>query len=76
MIIHWPDKFYHTSEDTPDKVSPDSLARSGALAAIYAYWLAAAGPAEAEWLGHLMVARFAAQAGREAAATGEKLALL
>lgn len=67
MIIHWPDKFYHTSEDTPDKVSPDSLARSGALAATYAYWLACAGADEAEWLGHLMASRFATWAGRAAA---------
>ncbi len=74
MLIHWPDKFYHTSADTPDKVSPDSLARSGALAAVYAYWLATAGPAEAAWLGHLMASRFAAQAGREAAAAAESLA--
>ena len=27
MIIDWPDKFYHTSADTPDKVSPNALAR-------------------------------------------------
>ena len=76
MINDWPDKFYHTSADTPDKVSPAALARSGALAALYAYWLAVAGPADAAWLGHLMVSRFAAQAGQEAAATGEKLATL
>lgn len=67
MLIHWPDKFYHTSEDTPDKVSPDSLARSGALAAVYAYWLASAGADEAAWLGHWMAARFDAWAGRAAA---------
>ena len=36
MLIHWPDKFYHTSADTPDQVSADSLGRSGALAATYA----------------------------------------
>ena len=76
MINDWPDKFYHTSADTPDKVSPAALARSGALAALYAYWLAAAGPADAAWLGHLMVSRFAAQAGQEAAAAVEKLATL
>jgi len=76
MINDWPDKFYHTSADTPDKVSPAALARSGALAALYAYWLAVAGPADAAWLGHLMVSRLAAQAGQEAAATGEKLATL
>ena len=76
MINDWPDKFYHTSADTPDKVSPAALARSGALAALYAYWLAAAGPTDAAWLGHLMVSRFAAQAGQEAAAAAEKLASL
>ncbi|MGE5602368.1 MAG: DUF4910 domain-containing protein [Nitrososphaerales archaeon] len=66
MLIQWPDRFYHTSEDTPDKVSPDSLARSGSLAATYAYWLATAGAAEAEWLAHLMVSRFTGWAGRAA----------
>lgn len=65
MLIQWPDKFYHTSADTPDKVSPDSLARSGALATIYAYWLATAGAAEAVWLGHLMVARHQAEASKD-----------
>ena len=27
MIIHWPDRFYHSSHDTPDKCDPRSLAR-------------------------------------------------
>lgn len=71
MLIQWPDTFYHTSADTPDKVSPDSLARSGALAAVYAYWLAAAGAAEAAWLGHLMVTRHATDASKRAAAVVE-----
>jgi len=43
MLIQWPDAYYHTSADTPDKVSPDSLGRNGALAAAYAYWLATPG---------------------------------
>jgi aminopeptidase YwaD len=73
MLSQWPDKFYHTSADTPDKVSPDSLGRSGALAAAYAYWLAAAGHAEARWLGRWMTARFAAQAGRESLEACEQL---
>jgi hypothetical protein len=67
MVNHWPDKFYHTSADTIEKVSPAMLARSGALAAVYAYWLANAGRDEAEWLGHWMVARFGAWATRAAA---------
>ncbi len=68
MLIQWPDKFYHTSADTPDRVSPASLARSGALAALYAYWLATAGAAEAAWLGHLMVTRQQAEASKAALA--------
>ncbi len=58
MLIQWPDRFYHTSADTPDRTDPRSLARSGSLAAMYAYWLAAAGAQDASWLGHEMVARF------------------
>jgi len=58
MLIQWPDRFYHTAADTPDRTDPRSLARSGALAAMYAYWLAAAGAQDASWLGHEMVFRF------------------
>jgi hypothetical protein len=58
MLNQWPDRYYHTSADTPDRTDPRSLARAGTLAAAYAYWLAAAGPAEATWLGYQMVARF------------------
>jgi aminopeptidase YwaD len=73
MLGQWPDKFYHTSADTPDKVSAGSLGRSGALAAAYAYWLATAGHAEALWLGHWMITRFAVQAGRESLECLERL---
>lgn len=58
MLIQWPDRFYHTSADTPDRTDPNSLARAGSLAAAYAYWLATAGPRETTWLGHEMAARF------------------
>ena len=33
MLIQWPDRFYHTSADTPDRTDPGSLARAGSLAA-------------------------------------------
>ena len=66
MLIQWPDKFYHTSADTPDRVSADSLGRSGALAAAYAAWLATAGDREVDWLAHLMLSRFATEADRQA----------
>jgi aminopeptidase-like protein len=58
MLIQWPDRFYHTAADTPDRTDPQSLARAGSLAAAYAYWLATAGGEEATWLGYEMMARF------------------
>ena len=67
MLIHWPDRFYHTSEDTPEKVSPDSLARSGASPRRMLTGWPPRARAEAEWLGHLMVSRFANWASRAAA---------
>lgn len=63
-LIQWPDKFYHTSEDTLDKVDAAMLTRAGSLAATYAYFLAVAGPQEAVWLGHEMVTRHKARLGR------------
>jgi len=58
MLIQWPDKFYHTSEDTLDKVDPAMLAAVGNLAATYLYFLANAGTAEATWLGYEMAAHY------------------
>ncbi len=69
MLIQWPDRFYHTSADTPDRTDPNSLARAGSLAAIYAYWLASAGPEETTWLGYEIVARLKAHAIEAAQAT-------
>jgi aminopeptidase YwaD len=66
MLIQWPDRFYHTSADTPDRTDPHSLARASTLAAVYAYWLATAGAQEATWLGHEMVARFKRSASEAA----------
>jgi hypothetical protein len=76
MLIQWPDRFYHTSADTPERTDPDSLARSAALAAAYAYWLACAGEQEASGLALQMVARFkerSVEAAREAAAEALEL---
>jgi aminopeptidase YwaD len=58
MLIQWPDKFYHTSEDTIEKVDPASLQRAGVLSATYAFFIANAGEKEAAWLGREMLARF------------------
>lgn len=58
LIIEWPDRFYHTTADTIEKVSPATLRRNMALAGTYIAFLAAAGGPEAAWLAHEMNARF------------------
>ena len=60
MLIQIPDKFYHTSEDTLDKIDASMLAQGASLAAGFAYFIASAGPADAAWLAHEMDARFRA----------------
>lgn len=60
MLIQWPDLFYHTNEDTIDKVDPEMLRRVGLATAVYAYFLAAAGYPEALWLASEMAAAFPA----------------
>ena len=50
MLIQWPDRYYHSSHDTPDKTSPASLALAVRCAATYAAFLAAAGAREHDWL--------------------------
>jgi hypothetical protein len=65
MLIQWPDRFYHTTADTLDKVSPQSLARAAALAATYAYFVADAGPREAAWLARELNYRFEVRLARK-----------
>ena len=50
MLIHWPDRYYHSSYDTPDRVDPGALELTARIAATYALFLAGAGPAEALWV--------------------------
>lgn len=63
-----PERFYHSSEDTLDKVDPESLRKIGSVAATYLYFLAQAGPREAAWLAHEVAAegkkRLASEAAR------------
>ena len=58
MLNQWPDKFYHSSADTLDKVDPDSLARAGTIAAAYAYFIASVDADKVTWLAHEMLVRF------------------
>jgi aminopeptidase YwaD len=48
MFICWPDMWYHSSGDTPDKSDSTQLKRVVVLSAASAVTLAGAGPAEAE----------------------------
>ncbi len=50
MIIQWPDKFWHTSYDTLDKVDPEMLRKVALMTATYAYFIANAGKEEVIWL--------------------------
>lgn len=50
-IGHWPDPYRHSSLDTPDKVSPDELRRTGALAGGMARFLRQLGPAGLAYVG-------------------------
>ncbi len=61
MLIQWPDKFYHTSSDTLDKVDAAMLSLAGELAACYAFFVANSDAREVTWLGYEMNARFRAR---------------
>ena len=50
MLIQWPDRYYHSSHDTPDKSDPRSLALAVRCAASYAGWLAGADEPDRAWL--------------------------
>ena len=54
MIIQWPDKFYHTTADTLDKMDIRMLESIGVMTATYAYFMANAGFEEAAWIAHEM----------------------
>ena len=56
MIIHWPDLYYHTSQDTIDKVSAEELKRVVVMTSTYAYFLANAGYEECLWLANNVAA--------------------
>jgi hypothetical protein len=69
MMLQWPDLFYHTSMDTIDKVSEDSLKRVGWIATVAALDLANASVYDAFLFAHQAVSRGMTrikEAGREA----------
>lgn len=62
MLIQWPDKFYHTSEDTIDKVDPKMLWVAGTITASYLYIAATATSQDAAYLAGEMATRFGTEA--------------
>ena len=44
---HWPDNFYHSSGDTPERTDPTEMKRTGFMGAAAFYYLATAGAREA-----------------------------
>ncbi|MCJ7425154.1 DUF4910 domain-containing protein [Candidatus Bathyarchaeota archaeon] len=57
MLLQWPDLYYHTSMDTIDKVSEDSLKRVGWIAAVAALTLANAAVEDAFLLAYQTASR-------------------
>ena len=50
LLIQWPDRYYHSDLDRPERCDPESLALAARLAATYAGFLAGAGADELAWL--------------------------
>jgi len=50
MLIQWPDRFYHSSYDTPERSDPASLALAARCAAVYAAFVAGARAKDWGWL--------------------------
>jgi len=61
LMIVWPDQWYHSSGDTPDKSDATQFKRVVTISAAAAEFLASAGPAEA---GRMMAEISARQGGR------------
>lgn len=53
MLMQWPDRYYHTSADTPDKVSRDVLRRIVIASSAYAYTCALASEKDLVWIATL-----------------------
>jgi hypothetical protein len=57
MLNNWPDPYYHSNEDTPDKIDPTSLMRAELISAATAWVLATMEPDEADMVLQGAVAR-------------------
>ncbi len=65
LLIVWPDQWYHSSGDTPDKSDPTQFKRVVTISAAAAAFLANAGPAEATRMAAEISSRQAQRLGRD-----------
>ena len=56
LWVQLPDRFYHSSQDTPDKLSANTLHITGTAAGAYLHYLATAQADEALWLATIVEA--------------------
>ena len=65
MLLVWPDMWYHSSGDTPDKSDSTQLKRVGFISTAAALFLANAGPQETEIMMAVTSARSLARLGQD-----------
>lgn len=66
MVIQWPDRYYHTTADTVDKVDPGNLAKAATMAGTFAAWIATADADDVAWLAGELDARWRRRLIRDA----------
>jgi aminopeptidase YwaD len=67
ILNTWPDKWYHTSEDRPDKLDPTQMKRAVIITAASAYTIAAADDAGAARIAAEIVSNASARMGHQLA---------
>jgi hypothetical protein len=70
----WPDQWYHTSQDRPDKIDPTQMKRAAIITAAAAYTIAAADEAMAGRIAAEIVSNAAGRIGHQLARGLEELA--
>ncbi len=73
VLNTWPDFWYHTSQDSPDKLDPTQLKRSVVLTAVAAYTIAAADDATAAQIASEIVGNAAGRIGHQLARGVEEI---
>jgi len=74
MLITWPDNYYHTSEDRPDKCDPTQMKRCCVISAASAYTIANAASEEAIGIADEVFANGTRRIGQQAARAYAQLA--